>query len=181
MHVIEGALSHHFADLAKIAERTAHADKLRFGVDILQPFDTFQLFGEKFLDLRRLFFGGKPVARKQLRQRYGAERKGFVIQKIFSVILHDLRTAAADLENDPLGDIHRVDNALIDVHRLFFRREHAKFDAAGRGDFFQETSLVFRTSDRSRRNGDNFLDPVGIAKFAEHFQRFHRFRNALRL
>lgn len=58
MHRVEGIFLDELADFEKVSERAAHADHLRFGIDLLQPGLFLQLFGEKFLDFFRRFLGG---------------------------------------------------------------------------------------------------------------------------
>ena len=163
-HVIvdhaDGILSHDLGDAADIAERAAHADQLSLGIDRLQPGNLRELFGKEFLHFLRLLLGGEPVVREQLGQRDGAERQRLVRQKIPAVVVDDLRAAAADFQNDPLGNVHRVDDALIDVHRLFLGGENAELDAAGRRDLIQKTSLIFRMANRRGRDRDDLFDAV---------------------
>ena len=74
MHGIQRILAHHFADLEYVTERAADADHLHVGLDIGQPFDAFELFGEELFHLFRLLFGGKPVVLEKIRERDRAER-----------------------------------------------------------------------------------------------------------
>ena len=102
---------HNLGHSAKISERTAHAYKLRFRIDVFKPLYAAQLFGKELFYLNRLFFGRKVVLREKLRQRNRAERKRFVIKKVTSVVINDFRAAAAYFENKTFGYIHSVDNA----------------------------------------------------------------------
>ena len=70
---------HNLGHAAKITERTAYADKLRFGVDVFKPLYAAQLFGEKFFHFSRLLFGSKVVLRKQFGKSNRAERQRLVI------------------------------------------------------------------------------------------------------
>jgi len=101
MYRIERTLLHHLAEFAKASERAADAYHLRFGVYFFEPFDFLQLFGEKFLYLSRLFRGRNSVVLEKFGERNRAERKGFVVKKVFSVILNDFCRTATDFENKP--------------------------------------------------------------------------------
>ena len=180
MHDVERIFADDAVDLVEIAERPAHADHLRIGFDLREPFDLLELLGEELLDLGRLLLGGAVVG-KQVGERDGAEGERLEMQDAPAVVVDDLGAAAADLEDDPLWDVHRVDDAAVDERRLLLFGEHVDADPAGRLDLVEEGALVFGAADRRRRNGDEALDARGVAQAFEHFECLDGFGDALRL
>ena len=87
-----------------------------------------------------------------------------------AVVVDDLRAAAADLQNDPLGDVHGVDDAAVDERRLLLLAENFHFDAAGRLDLVQEAALVFGAAHRRRRHRDDAVHAAGIRQLLKHLQ-----------
>ncbi len=181
MHDIERIFAHEAVDLVKVAERSAHADHLRIGIDRFEPIDLLELLGEELFDPRRLLLGRNAVARKKIGQRHRAERKRCVVQNIAAIVINNFRAAAADFENNALGRIHGVDHAAVDERRFVAFRKHAHADAASRLYFVEKRTLVFRAANRRRRHRGDIVHPARVAQPAEHFKRFNGFRNALRL
>lgn len=180
MHRIERIFLDELADFEQVPERPAHADHLRFGIHLFQPRLLFELLGEKFLDFPRRFLG-RAIPREQIRERHRSEGKRRVIEHVPTVVIDDFRTSAADLQNQPLGNIHRIDDAAIDERRFLFLRKHADLYIASRLYLVQKGALIFCAADRRRRNRDDSVHRARIAKALEHFQRLDRLRHSLRL
>ena len=178
MHRVEGIFLDELADFEKVSERAAHADHLRFGIDLLQPGLFLQLFGEKFLDFFRRFLGG-AVPREQVGQRHRAEGQGGEIEHVSPVVIDDFRAAAADLEDEPLGNVHRIDDPAVNERRFLFLGEHPYLYIAGGLNFVQKGALIFRAAHRRRRHRNDHA--AGVAKPLEHLQRLDRLRHSLRL
>lgn len=180
VHRVEGIFLHEFADFEQVAEGTADADHLRFGIHVFQPGLFFQLFGEELLDFfRRLL--GRAVPREQVGERDGAEGQRRVTEHVAAVVIHDLRAAAADFQNQPLGDIHRIDDAAIDERRLLFLGEDAYFYVAGSLNLVEEGTLIFRAADGRGGHRDDPVHARRIAQPLEHLQRADGLRHPLRL
>ena len=62
----------------------------------------------------------------------------FRVDTVAGLQLYRAGAAAADFQNQALGDIHRVDDTLIDEHCLFLNSEHLDFDATGHCHFIKE-------------------------------------------
>ena len=91
------------------------------------------------------------------------------MQNIAAVVINDLRAAAAYLQNDPFGNIHGIDDAAVDVSRLFLFGKNAYLYTAGCLNFVEERTLIFGAADRRRRNGDNARNTARVAQALKHF------------
>ena len=138
VHGVERIFPDKTVDLVEVAEGPAHADHLRIGIDLRKPRNLLELFGEEFFDLCRLLLGRDAVVCEQIGKRHRAERERCIVEHGAAVVIDDLGASAADLQNDPLGDIHRVDDAAIDERRLFLFRQHFHSDPAGCLDLIQK-------------------------------------------
>ena len=181
VHDAQRILPDETVDLVEVAEGAAHADHLRVGLHFREPVDLLELLGEEFLYFRRLFFGGDAVVREEVGERHGAEAERRIVQNGAAVVVDDLGAAPADLENDALGHVHRVDDAAVNERRLLLFGEHAHPHAAGRLDLVEEGALIFGMADCRRRHGDDAVYMGRLGKALEHFKRFDGLRHALRL
>ena len=160
------------ADLAEVTEGTADADKLRVGIQFLEPLELFKLGIHGFLDLFRTLFGQKVLPFEHIGQSHRAKRQRRLLKNGLSVVVDQFSTAAAHIHDQALGDIHRVDDAGINVLTFFRGAQNAKFDAASDRDFLQKALLVLGASDSGGGKGKNLFHAVGIAEPPEHLQRF---------
>ena len=181
MHRVQGILAHEAVDLVEVAEGAAHADHLCVRVDLREPFDLLELFGEELFDLARLLLGRDAVVGEEVGERHRAEGERRIVEHRPAVVIDDLGAAAADLQDDPLGDVHRVDDAAVDERRLLLFGEHFDADAARRLDLVQKGALIFGAADRRRGDGDDARDAARVTQAFEHFERLVCLGDPLRL
>ena len=174
-------LFEHAADLAEVAEGTAHADQLCVGQDLGHPLQFGELLFDIVLDELGALLRSAAVLLGKLGQHDRAERQRDVLQQIFAVVVDELSAAAADVHDQTARDVHRVDHALIDQLRLFVLVEHAQLYAGGREHVVEEAALIFGAPDRGGRVRIDLLHLVGVAETAEHFERLDGLRHARRL
>lgn len=181
VHHIERVFFDIPAYATEVSERAADADELRIGIDFLEPFDPVKMFFDEILNFFRLFFGRTIIVFEKVGKRNRAERQRFAGKDILAAVVNELRAAAADVHNKPFGHFQTVDDALINKVCLLVLCQNLNFDTARNRDFVKKTFLVFGAAYGGSCVSVNLFNAVRVAKTAEHFKRFYRLRDALRL
>ena len=101
--------------------------------------------------------------------------------EIAAVVVDEVGGAAAHLHDEPFGDVHGIDDPLIDEERLLLHGEHLYLYTAGHRHFVEEALLVFGAAHRRRGVGEYLVHVVGVAQFPEHTQGLDGLRHTLRL
>ena len=165
---IERVLLYHTANSAEIAETASDTHKRRIRLYTVKPRNFFELFTDKLFDFLCSFLRGRGVVFEQIRKRNRAERQCFVVNEISSIVVNKIGRTSAHFHNQALGNIHRVDYALVYEHSLLFGRKHFYLDTASHCDFVKKTLLIFCTSHRRRGIRKDFVDLVCVAQTTEH-------------
>ena len=181
MSHIERIFGYHSANSAEIAEASAHSHKGGIGLDGIEPGNLFKLVGNKILNLLRPLLRIGHVRLEKVGKRNRSEGKRFVVYKIAPVVINEICRAAAHFHNQALGNIHRVDNALIDKHCLLLYGQHLDFYAAGHSYLVKEALLIFRPAYCRRGVCEYLVHVICVAKPAEHRKRLYSLSNSLGL
>ena len=113
MHHVERIFLDNAAYSPEVSEIAAHAHKLHVRVNLFKPFDTLQMFLDKFYHARALFRRREVVVFEEVCKRNAAELQSFGSKNVLSAVINKLCASAADVHNEALRDIQAVDNSLI--------------------------------------------------------------------
>ena len=108
------------AYLAEIADRTAYADKLRIGIDILIPIDFVKMLGDVFFDKTGTLQRVVRRVGELFGQRDRSERQRVLSKHYSAVIINKFYAAAAYIHDKTFRHVHTVYYSGINESRFFF-------------------------------------------------------------